>query len=123
MITLQESLLDDFNEIEKKSDCDIYLQYFYETWRKNSKKPLCDWCGNKIKVGDLVIYHQFSFAVPGIVLDIKDNKIAVSRDGNVENLKARGGPLKGQIPPGSYIDPHHVMKITPKILKAIYNMK
>lgn len=123
MITLQESLLDDFDEIEKKSDCNIYLQYFYETWRKNSKKPLCDWCGNKIKVGDLVIYHRNNFAVPGIVLDIKDNKIAVSRDGNVENLKALGGPLKGQISPGSYIDPNYVMKITPKILKAIYNIK
>lgn len=120
---IAESLLDDFDEIEKKSECDIYIQYFYETWRKNSKKPLCDWCGNKIKVGDLVIYHKMDYAVPGIVLDIKDNKIAVSRDGNVENLKIQVGPLKGQISSTAYIYPNHVMKITPKILKAIYNIK
>lgn len=123
MKNFSESLLDGFDEIEKKSEGDIYIQYFYETWRKTPRKPLCDWCGNKIKVGDLVIYRKLDCVVPGIVLDIKDNKIAVSCSGNVEDLKVLVGPLRGQISPSSYIYPHHVMKITPKILKAIYNMK
>ena len=123
MKNLKESLLDSFDDISTRSDGAIYIQQFVETWDKNLRKPLCDWCGNKINVGDLVLYNRIGFVVPGIVVDIKNNKIAVSSNGNIEDLKILGGPNKGQIAPGAYINPNMVMKITPQILKSIYNIK
>ena len=123
MKNLSESLLDDFDTIAQRSDGAIYIQQFNETWNKNLRKPLCDWCGNKINIGDLVLHNRIGFVVPGIVMDIKNNKIAVSTSGNIEDLKILGGPYKGQIAPGAYIDPNMVMKITPQILKSMYNIK
>lgn len=125
MKNFSESLLDDFDKIEKNQDIETYLKQLYDLWAHDSKKG-CDIFGKKIKIGDIVILNQ-SLGTPctGLVIDInsRNNYAAVSIRGDGNDIRALHGPHKGEIPSYEYFPTEYMIKIDKNILKAIYNMK
>lgn len=119
MKTLSESLLDDFDTLEKKSDISIYLQKFFEIWKNGDYKAGCDAFGRPLKVGDLVICIVTSQPVPAVVFDIKNKKICISQTGDGSDLKNS----KGEIVYVVYQQSYEFLKIDEKILKMLYNIK
>lgn len=124
MKTLSESLLSDFDTLEKKSEADMYLQEIYKKFDNRSRKKGYDVLGRQLKVGDLVIINYIGLPLPGLILDINQNKdCAVSIRGDVEFIKMSYGPQAGQISSGSYHRSSELLKIDEKILKMLYNIK
>ena len=123
MITLQESLLDDFDKIENNQDIETYLINLYNKY-DNSAKSGCDVFGRKIKKGDLVILNQ-SHGPPctGRVVDVNRGNTAVSLIGDGSDITILAGPNKGKLNEDEYWPTYHMIKIDKNILKAIYNMK
>lgn len=118
MKTLSESLLSDFDTLEKKSDISMYLQGCYQKW-ENGDGPGLDALGRQLKVGDLVICISAYAPLPAIIIDIKKKKIAASVTGDSTDLKDKNG----NIPNTEYKPSDEFLKISPEILKAIHNMK
>ena len=124
MKTLSESLLSDFDTIEKKSESDMFLHEIYKKFDNQSRKKGCDVLGRQLKVGDLVIINFIGYPLPGLILDINQNKdCAVSVRGDIEYIKILHGPQAGQIGSGSYYRSSELLKIDEKILKMLYNIK
>lgn len=124
MKTLSESLLSDFDTLEKKSESEMYLQEIYKKFENRSVKKGYDALGRQLKVGDLVIINFVGHPLPGLILDINQNKdCAVSVRGDIEYIKLLHGPQAGQICSGSYYRSSELLKIDEKILKMIYNTK
>lgn len=124
MKTLSESLLSDFDTLEKNSESEMYLQEIYKKFEHQSPKKGCDVLGRKLKVGDLVIINYVGLPLPGLILDINQNKdCAVSIRGDVEFIKMSYGPRAGQISSGSYCRSSELLKIDEQILKMLYNIK
>ena len=124
MKTLSESLLDDFDTLEKKSDISMYLQEMYNKFDNRSIKKGYDMLGRPLNVGDLVIVNYIGLPLPGLILDINQNKdCAVSIRGDVEFIKMSYGPQAGQISSRSYYRSSELLKIDEKILKMLYNIK
>lgn len=120
MKTLSESLLSDFDTLEKKSDISMYLQKFWEKWKSGNYKDGCDAFGRPLKVGDLVIGMATSQPVPAMVLDINSAKrILVTQTGDGSDLKNS----KGEIVYVVYQQSYEFLKIDEKILKMLYNIK
>ena len=117
MKTLSESLLSDFDTLEKKSESEMYLQYCYKMWCEDGKHGK-DVYGRSLKVGDLVIGIAAYQPVPSIIVDIKNKKIAVSQTGDCSDIKNTKGELVYDYQPS-----YEFLKITPEILKAIYFTK
>lgn len=131
MISLQESLLDDFETISRKSDSDIYLNKLHKQadsmdYRDCAKKGL-DALGRSLKVGDIVLISSSHGAIEfGKIMDIDNSKasyvnIAVSQTGDSSYITILGGPDKGKL---SYnYASADLIKIDDKVLKLIYNIK
>lgn len=117
MKTLSESLLDDFDTIEKKSDIDMYLQLSYQKWDAGSKSGY-DSLGRPLEVGDLVICIEAYSPIPAKVVDIKNKKIAVSLLGDNSDNKNFKNEIKYH-----YRSSDECLKISPEALKAIYLTK
>lgn len=118
MKTLSESLLDDFDTIEKKSDTSMYLQGCYQKW-ENGDGPGLDALGRPLKVGDLVICISAYAPIPALIIDIKNKKIVASVTGDGVDLKDKNG----KIPNSEYKPSDEFLKISPEVLKAIYLIK
>lgn len=124
MKNLSESLLDDFDTLEKKSDTSMYLQEIYKKTNNRSLKNGYDILGRPLKVGDLVMVNYIGNPLPGLIVDINQNKeYAVSIRGDVEFVKISTGPRAGQIGAGAYYHSSELLKIDEKILKMLYNIK
>lgn len=136
MISLQESLLDDFETISRKSDSDIYLNKLHKQadsmdYRDCAKKGL-DALGRSLKVGDIVLISSSHGAIEfGKIMDIDNSNeisskasyvnIAVSQTGDSSYITILGGPDKGKL---SYnYASTDLIKIDDKVLKLIYNIK
>lgn len=131
MITLQESLLDDFETIARKSDSDIYLNKLYKQsdsmdYRDCTKKGL-DALGRLLKVGDIVLVSSSDGTVEfGKIMDIEISKssyinVAVSQTGDGSDITILTGPNKGKLS-HSYASAD-LIKIDDKIIKQIYYVK
>jgi hypothetical protein len=125
MKTLSESLLDDFDTLEKKSDISMYLQEIYNKFDNRSIKKGYDMLGRPLNVGDLVIVNHIGLPFPGLILDINQQhkSCAVSIRGDIEFIKMSHGPQAGQISTGAYYRSSDLSKIDEKILKMLYNIK
>lgn len=124
MKTLSESLLSDFDTLEKNSESEMYLQEIYKKFEHQSAKKGCDVLGRLLKVGDLVIINYVGYPLLGLIIDINQNKdCAVSIRGDIEYIKILHGPQTGQIASGSYRSSSELLKIDEKVLKMIYNIK
>lgn len=120
MKTLSESLLSDFDTIEKKSNVSMYLRKFWQMWNSGLDKAGCDAFGRPLKVGDLVICAAATQPVPAMVLDINSAKrILVTQTGDGSDLKNS----KGEIVYVDYQCSYEFLKIDEKILKMLYNIK
>lgn len=131
MISLQESLLDDFETISRKSDSDIYLNKLYKQadsmdYRDCTKKGL-DALGRLLKVRDIVLISSSHGAIEfGKIMDIEISKasyvnIAVSQTGDGSDITILAGPDKGKLS-HNYASAD-LIKIDDKVLKLIYNIK
>jgi hypothetical protein len=124
MKTLSESLLGDFDTLEKKSESEMYLREIYDKFDNRTIKKGYDMLGRPLNVGDLVIVSSMGFPFPGLILDINQNKsCAVSIRGDIEYIKNSHGPRVGQIGMGAYYRSSDLLKIDEKILKMLYNIK
>ena len=115
---ITESLLDDFDDLDLKSDISIYIQDCYQKW-ENGDGPGLDALGRQLKVGDVVICISAYSPVPAIIIDIKNKKIAASVTGDGMDLKDKNG----KIPNTEYKSSDEFLKISLDILKAIHNLK
>lgn len=119
MKTLSESLLSDFDTLEKKSDISMYLQKFWQMWNSGLDKAGCDAFGRPLKVGDLVICTALSQPVPGQIFDINSaKKILVTQTGDGSDLKNSKGEIYAP-----YQRSYEFLKIDEEILKMLYNIK
>lgn len=119
MKTLSESLLDDFDTLEKKSDIMMYLEGCYQKWESAAGGPGLDALGRPLKAGDLVICISAYEPLPALIIDIKNKKIAASITGDGVDLKDKNG----KIPSTEYKPSDEFLKISPEALKAIYFTK
>ena len=124
MKTLHESLLDDENDIISghKSIVLSCLKDLDNKFRKNNNfgKTGYDWLGQKLSIGDLVIFPRVGFCAPGIILDMNDKGYClISMHGDIEKHKNS----RGEIPEGAFHkNTWEVMKINDKILIEIYKL-
>lgn len=117
MKTLSESLLSDFDTLEKKSESDMYLQLSYQKWESGSKSGY-DSLGRPLEVGDLVICIEAYSPVPAKIVDIKNKKIAISLLGDNSDNRNSQNEIKYD-----YKSSDECLKISPEVLKAIYLTK